>query len=410
MSAPPIEERERIASLDVMRGFAVLGILAVNAVYFAAPWQTAVNPALAPLTVTDATLPAWLAMHVVFEAKCITLFSLLFGVSIYLVGGENGDPVRGPILLRRLLWLAVFGAAHALLLWSGDILLTYALAGLAAARMRSWPAHRLLSVGIGVFATSVLLSALGHVGLASAPQTWPAEDVRDLIQNYWAPGSQEIARQIAAYRSGIAGAFSENASEWFVYLQYGLAGLVIRSGALMLIGMGLFKLGFLSGRAPMWTYLLMLALGAGAFALIARQALANYAHGFDFVYMHRSGMLANDALAIFGSLFYASLFVLLVRFGARIVTTPLAAVGRMAFTNYLTQSLIMTTIFWGGRGFGLFGEVDRAGLWAIVVAIWAAQLIWSPLWLSRFKMGPLEWVWRRLSYGAPFAITKGKTG
>jgi uncharacterized protein len=97
---------------------------------------------------------------------------------------------------------------------------------------------------------------------------------------------------------------------------------------------------------------------------------------------------------------------LLVKAGADIITSPLAAVGRMAFTNYIFQSLIMTTIFWGGRGFGLFGEVDRPTLWAIVLGVWALQLIWSPLWLSRFEMGPLEWVWRRLSYGRRLSIVR----
>jgi len=100
------------------------------------------------------------------------------------------------------------------------------------------------------------------------------------------------------------------------------------------------------------------------------------------------------------------LLILLVKAGARFITEPLAAVGRMAFTNYLTQSLIMTTIFWGGRGFGLYGEVDRPTLIGIVVAIWVLQLIWSPLWLARFQMGPFEWIWRRLSYGRPVAMAK----
>jgi uncharacterized protein len=123
--------------------------------------------------------------------------------------------------------------------------------------------------------------------------------------------------------------------------------------------------------------------------------------------MMTRGTVVNSALSIFVSIAYASLFVLLVKAGARLITEPLAAVGRMAFTNYITQSLIMTTIFWGGgRGFGLWGEVDRPTLWAIVLAVWALQLIWSPLWLSRFQMGPLEWIWRRLSYGKPVAIAR----
>jgi uncharacterized protein len=98
--------------------------------------------------------------------------------------------------------------------------------------------------------------------------------------------------------------------------------------------------------------------------------------------------------------------ILLVKAGVRFLTEPLAAVGRMAFTNYIAQSLIMTTIFWSGRGFGLFGEVDRPTLMGIVGLVWLAQLIWSPIWLSKFQMGPLEWLWRRLSYGKGIVMGK----
>jgi uncharacterized protein len=398
----PVEERERILSLDVIRGFAVLGILAVNAAYFAAPWQTAINPALAPLTVTDETLPAWLAMHVFLEAKCITLFSMLFGVSIYLVGGER-EAASGRVLLRRLTWLLAFGLIHALLIWNGDILVTYALAGLLVSLARSWPAIRLMIIGASIYAATILLDALGAVSMTQ----WSDGDLKDVIASYWAPPPEEIARVITAYQGGVLSALHENFNTWTMFAGFGLPGLIAQTGSLMLIGLALFKWGFFSGRAPVWLYLLMLAIGAGAFAIIYAQALANYAHDFEFAYMHRIGQRAND-LAIFGSLFYASLFILLAKAGARFITAPLAAVGRMAFTNYIAQSIIMTTIFHGGRGFGLFGEVDRNVLWFIVLGIWAVQLIWSPLWLAVFRMGPLEWVWRRLSYGAPLAITKGK--
>ena len=95
--------------------------------------------------------------------------------------------------------------------------------------------------------------------------------------------------------------------------------------------------------------------------------------------------------------------------GAAVVLSPMAAAGRMAFTNYLTQSLIMTCIFYGGRG-ALMGQVDRPALWGIVLAIWALQLTWSPLWLKRFEMGPFEWIWRCLTMGRLLPIRKGPAG
>jgi uncharacterized protein len=147
-------------------------------------------------------------------------------------------------------------------------------------------------------------------------------------------------------------------------------------------------------------------IGAVSLALIGYQALINWNLRFETVHMLGAGLAANVGLSIFVSIGYASLLILLVKAGAKLLTAPLAAVGQMAFTNYIAQSLIMTTIFYGGRGFGLWGEVDRVTLWVIVLGVWAAQLIWSPLWLSRFSMGPLEWMWRRLSYGKQVSMAK----
>ena len=126
--------------------------------------------------------------------------------------------------------------------------------------------------------------------------------------------------------------------------------------------------------------------------------------------MQARGALLNPTLSILITLMYASVLILCVQLGVlSVITNALAPVGQMAFTNYVAQSLIMTAIFYGGRGLGLYGEVNREALLAIVAAVWALQLIWSPLWLAKFRMGPLEWVWRRLSYGRPVAIGNAAT-
>src|SRR5690606_11611781 len=134
------------------------------------------------------------------------------------------------------------------------------------------------------------------------------------------------------------------------FLANSLVVLIIRTAGVMMIGLALYKLGFLSGNAPAWAYGLFVALGAAALGVIGYQAWLNAQGGFAFRHMMAGGGFANAALSILASLGYASVLILLVRAGARVLTEPLAAVGRMAFTNYLTQSLIMTTIFWGGRG------------------------------------------------------------
>ncbi|MEZ6023968.1 MAG: DUF418 domain-containing protein [Hyphomonadaceae bacterium] len=398
----PVNESQRVKSLDVMRGFAVLGILVVNAAFFAAPWQTSQNPLLPPLDVNEQTMWSWFVMHVFFEFKCITLFSILFGASIYMVGGERSDKARGAILRRRLFWLLVIGLIHATLIWFGDILVTYALTGFLVLFARSWRPGTLVTVGVLLYLLSFAMQA--SFGLFEA--YIPADQLAEMKTQMFAPSDESISQVIAAYQGGLASATAQNASTWANFFFMAIFGLILRTAAVMMIGMALFKWGFLSGNARPWLYGLMLALGAAALAVIAYQASINWNAGYPFAHMMSRGNLANTAFSIFVSIGYASLFVLLVKLGWRLITEPLAAVGRMAFTNYLTQSIIMTTIFWSGRGFGLYGEVDRPTLMAIVLAIWALQLIWSPLWLSRFSMGPLEWVWRRLSYGRPVSMAK----
>lgn len=398
----PVREQSRIKSLDVMRGFAVLGILIVNAAYFAAPWQTGLNPALPPLAVTDETLWSWFIMHVFFEFKCITLFSLLFGVSIYLVGGEREDKARGALLRSRLFWLLIIGLIHATLIWNGDILVTYAITAFFVMLARSWSPRALLMVGGLLLILSIGVQSMFALFIDFIPPPKLAE----IEEQIYTPSPETVQAMIAAYQGGVMSAIQQNVTTWVEFLSNSLLVLIIRTAGVMMIGLALFKLGFLSGNARAWVYWLFAALGAVALGVIGYQAWLNAEGGFTFRHMMAGGAFANTALAIFGSLGYASILILLVKAGARFITEPLAAVGRMAFTNYLTQSIIMTTIFWGGRGFGLYGEVDRPTLMAIVVAIWVLQLIWSPLWLARFQMGPLEWIWRRLSYGRPVAMAK----
>lgn len=406
----PVQEKERVKSLDVMRGFAVLGILIVNAAFFAAPWQTSQNPLLPPLDVNETTLWSWFIMHVFFEFKCITLFSILFGASIYMVGGERSDKARGRVLRGRLFWLLIFGLLHALLIWFGDILVTYALTGFLVLFARSWKPRTLLIVGIVLYLLSLLLQALGVLLEPSMPPE-AVEQMRagqmQMKPIMFAPSDEDIAAMVAAFQGDVATVTMANISQWSSMFMWAILGLLPRTAGVMMIGMALFKLGFLSGRSPVWVYVVALLLGIGALCVIGYQAWLNWAGGYSFTdVVIEGGVLANHGLSILASIGYAALFVLLVKAGAKFLTEPLAAVGRMAFTNYITQSIIMTTIFWGGRGFGLYGEVDRPTLTAIVFGVWALQLIWSPLWLSRFSMGPLEWLWRRLSYGRGVSMAK----
>lgn len=399
----PVEPARRIKTLDVLRGLAILGILAVNAPFFAAPWQTALNPTLEPLAIDDASTWAWFVPHVFFEAKFITLFSLLFGASLFLVGGERSDKERGKVLRRRLGWMLLFGVIHGAAIWFGDILLVYAVSGFVVMFARSWRPRMLMIVGVSVY---VLLNGLGFAS-GAAMSFVPAESLEEMRAQMWAPAAQSMDAMIAGFGGSFIESLSANFSVWTQFIPYEVFSAVPRTISVMLIGMALFKFGFLSGNAPNWVYGVLVAVGLGALALVAYQAQLNLMAGFEFVHMQARGSLVNPALSILVTLLYASLLILCVKLSAlKLVTDALAPVGQMAFTNYIAQSVIMTAIFYGGRGLGLYGQVSRDTLLAIVAGVWVLQLIWSPLWLSRFKMGPLEWLWRRLSYAKPVAIGK----
>lgn len=390
----PIRSGERIATLDTLRGVAILGILAVNAAAFALPFALQMAPEQGPFPVTGDNAVAYWASETFFRQKFITLFSMLFGASIFLVGGERSDKERGRLLRRRLFWLAVIAVIHGLALWFGDVLLLYAWSGLFVMLMRSMKASTLIAVGLGV--TLLLASLQGVFGWLAV--AGPEEFVKQYQANQPKLPEGAVAAIIADYQSGWAGAMLRNAQTWVQLQAMSLLAFVFATIPLMMLGMGLFKSGFLSGRAPTWLYLVLTLLGG---AVLAALAVLQWQEVMAGPGVEATGGLAAlvAAYPILITLGYASLIVLLVTRGARWLAAIFAPVGRMAFTNYLSQTLIMTSIFYMPWGPRLYGQLDYVQLWGVVAAVWIVQLIWSPLWLSKFEMGPLEWVWRCLTYG-----------
>jgi len=398
----PTGPKDRIFQLDMLRGWAILGILAVNAMAFAWPIELEMSSSFElPWMAEPANRLAHWVVQVFFQDKFRTLFSMLFGVSLFLVGGERSNLARGKLLRRRLFWLAVFGLIHGLALWFGDILLLYAWTGLFMMLCRSWSAKRLLLTG-GLI---VALFCLAQAGFGLAMVYLPPEALAQMQAGQPQVTAADIQTAIEAYRSGLPGVVTANAMHWMILQGFSLVLLVWGTLGLMMIGLGLYKTGFLTGRAPTWVYLLTLVIGGANLAALGWFEWQDIHAGPD---ADPTNGLANVAasFAILITLGYASMLILLTRFGLKIVTGVLAPVGRMAFTNYLTQTLIMTTAFYMPWGPRLFGSVDQAGLWIFVGSIWIAQLIWSPLWLSVFSMGPFEWVWRCLTYGRLVPLRK----
>jgi uncharacterized protein len=398
----PVKAADRIFTLDMLRGWAVLGILAVNALTFVWPPALEMSANLAPPWPRDGgnIVGGWVT-DVFFQDKFRSLFSMLFGASIFLIGGERFDEARGRLLGRRLFWLAVFGLIHGLAFWYGDILLHYAYCGLIVMVMRSWKAGRLIWIGgglnlmFGLLSAGALLASAAFGGAGGSPGGGPFDATPEML-----------AASVQAYQTGWPAAQIQNLTAWAL-LQSASLTLVPITVGLMLLGMGLFKSGFFQGRSPTWVYLLLLVAGGANLAVFGwyQWIEAHAPHGQDPT-EGLAGVAGSFAPLI--TIGYASLLILMTRFGLKPLTRVLAPVGRMAFTNYLTQTLIMSTLFYMPWGPHWFGSLGPGALWGVVGAVWVAQLIWSPLWLSVFAMGPLEWIWRRLTYGRVAPLLKAQ--
>ena len=397
----PVAAGARIQTLDVLRGVAVLGILAVNAAAFALPMDAAMAPEQSPFPLIGASAVARWTVEVFFHQKFVTLFSMLFGVSIFLVGGERGDEARGRVLRRRLMWLALFGVIHGAVFWYGDILLLYAWSGLFVMLMRSLPARPLILFGIA----ATLALATMQAATMWLTVNGPAALVEAMSDDSMSLAEGAVSASIAAYRSGWPAGLIENLKAWGILQSASLFGYVFATIPLMMLGLGLFKAGFFHGRLPTRVYLILITVGAAVLALLGVLEWREIAAGPGVQATHGWAKVVAS-YPIFITLAYASGLILLTSRGVGWVRRLFAPVGQMAFTNYLTQTLIMTTLFYMPWGPRLMGQVDYPAQWAIVVAVWALQLIWSPLWLSRFRMGPLEWLWRRLSYGRDLPLRR----
>lgn len=394
-SLRPVEEAgARIQTLDVLRGVAVLGILAVNAAAFALPMDAAMAPEQSPFPLVGASAVTHWLVEVFFHQKFVTLFSMLFGVSIFLVGGERGDETRERVLRRRLLWLALFGLIHGLAFWYGDILLLYAWSGLFVMLMRSMSARSLILFG----AAATLALATLQAATMWMTVNGPALLVDALSDESLSLAEGAVSASIAAYHSGWPAGLIENLKAWGFLQSASLFGYVFATVPLMMLGLGLFKAGFFHGCLPTRLYLAMVAVGGVVMTLLGLLEWREIMAGPGVQATH-GWVEVVAAYPVFITLAYASALILLTSRGVGWVRRVFAPVGQMAFTNYLSQTLIMSSLFYMPWGPRLMGQVDYPGQWGIVISVWALQLIWSPLWLSRFRMGPLEWLWRRLSYG-----------
>lgn len=417
----PVAKAARIQSLDVLRGVAILGILMMNITGFGLLPQAYVNP-LAGGGTDGLNATVFAVMTVGFEGTMRGIFSLLFGASLVLLTERMETAGAGlmaaEIHFRRMLWMMFFGIVHwSLLLWPGEILFLYSMCGLLLFAVRKLKPGVHLTAGLVLIGLAAIFQSLDYQDIAlikteaSAAQTAkasgaPLNKVQVEAIEQWADRVSHImptnaeAEEIRTWHSGtywdaVAGQFPSSYDYQWKGAPFLLFFDVI---PFMLLGMGMLKIGVLSGQSSLRTYLQMIVAGysigipLGLYELdIVRGG------GFDtlaFARADQSYEISRLAMVI-GHLGLALLVIRQRLF--RGLQRALAATGQMALSNYLAQTIICVILFYG-FGFGLFEMFERYELYVVVAAIWAAQLIWSQLWLRHFRFGPFEWLWRSLTY------------
>jgi len=408
---------ERYVSLDAIRGVAVMGILLLNAFLFTMPDAAVINPrAWGGERPID--LGLWAINFVLFDGRMRGLFTLLFGASMALVvaranaKGGNGLSVH----LRRMFWLLLFGLAHHLFVWEGDILVHYAILGSIAYLFLStsnfWfrplSNRALRRWAVGLLVASFLWHALATLGFyalraeANAPGASAQDRARyeQVVTDLAKPGGGDVREDARLLTSDYLTILRHRGGEMDDAIPNVLGFFGLETLGLMVLGILLLRNGFLTGdwearryrAAAWWGY----GLGLPPLVLLAAwnwsqgfPALDTFATWFSWAEPFRYPVLIGHA---------AIAMLLLRRRSASALVLRTAAVGRAAFTNYLGTSIVMTTLFYG-YGLGLYGKVGRAEVYLFILGVWALMLLWSKPWLDRFQYGPFEWLWRSLARG-----------
>lgn len=395
--APP-----RIATLDFIRGIAVMGILLANLPAFGLPESAYFSP-LSWGGSTGIDRVAWYATFVLVEGKMRGLFTLLFGASMLLVADQARRAGRSPAATHyaRMAVLFVIGCLHLYLIWWGDILAHYALVGSIAFLFSGLSVRWLVGVGVAMLGWEIAFSAAGGAALfAAGARATPAaiETWNAMAYAFGVPPATHLRAEIAA----LGGSFVLGvrwrwamAGDPFTFLPI----LGPQTLSAMLFGMAAYRSGLLTGawdgeRYRRWA-LVTLGIALPVYAVLG---LVTIAHGFDQRWVYLASIAVVPPFRIAAAIGYACVLVLLFTARGR-ASERIAAVGRAAFTNYLGTSMLMGAVF-AGWGLGLFARLSRAELYLLAPLVWAIMLAWSQPWLVRFRFGPLEWVWRSMARGA----------
>ena len=395
---------ERILTLDVIRGIAVMGILSVNIIGMAMIEQAYFYPPAYGFH-SEGDRITWALNSIFVDGRFRALFSILFGASLTLVvtraieAGRKGWQVH----YARMIVLLLFGCIHYYVLWWGDILMNYALVGMIAfVFWRLKPSLLVLSaiVALGFSYVPPVVFGLPEIheiklGMQpGAPPALKAKAAKAFAQI--TPTASEIASDKHDHDSLTAHVSAATQGDAALDPWESVYGYGIETLGFMLLGIAAFKSGFLTGGWTRRSYAIVAAACMGVDLLI--QTYAAYVSlkaNFDpFTFMPWTRILLNPLRAV-GAFGYAALIMLVFRRRSA-VSERFAAVGRAAFTNYLGSTIVGSLLFYGTFG-GLYGQLSRGQAWLFVPVIWAVMLLWSKPWLDRYNYGPFEWAWRSLA-------------
>jgi uncharacterized protein len=416
----------RISAIDSIRGIALLGILLMNIPYFSNAYQYAFNIELLK-EYSGPNFWSWAIVYGLFEGTMRGIFSILFGAGALLIlrklEKSNERLLPADIYYRRLFWLLLFGLFNGfILLWPGDILYTYAIAGLVLFPFRNLSVKGLVISALVVLAIvtarenqdlyakrAVMQKGEIAISLENKKVTLTEKQLEDLIA--WKEfksreNTDTLQKEAKKFIIKIHGSYPEvfdlikNENIRVQTTEFYMTG-IWDALLFMFLGMALLKAGILTGNKPYYVYALFTVIGWSVALLLNYMNLKSYLDlNFDPIKFLRGSFISYyEIRRVFHSLGILGLLLLLYK--SDVISwffKLMAPVGRMAFTNYLMQSAICAFIFLE-YGLGMYGQLERYQTYLyIVMPIWTFQIIFSNLWLHFFKAGPFEWLWRSLTY------------
>ena len=389
----PIDLKNRIYSLDLLRGFAVLGILIMNITSFSQISMVYMNPTIG--FGLEGYNKYFHGFNYIFaDTRFMSIFSILFGAGVVLFTQRieaKGKRVHA-LHYKRMFWLLVFGLIHAYFIWAGDILVAYAICGSIVFFFRKKSTRKLFMLTVILFLVPISLNFVTYYGMRAAEL--------ESTFTFFDPSAEEIASQTQAMRGSYLDQMPLRVDD---AIQIQTIGFVIemfwRSCAMMFLGMILFRKGILSAEKSTAYYRKLMWVGFIPGLILSGIGLNEaYASEWNAAYIMNIGANYKFVSGLFMALGYIGLVIWCYKKGIlKKFQNRLQATGRMAFTNYIGMSVICTLIF-NGHGLGLFGMFDRSQQFVIVISVWALILIISPVVLKNYRFGPLEWLWRKLTY------------